>query len=399
VIKKNKGYKFRLKPTTEQKEYFSKCFGCSRKMYNIYVDLLYKYLDEQKYETGYINGFKFPTPAKYKDEYQYLREIDSLVLANTQLNFSQAISKFNKESDKKTYRKSARKKEKTLGKVLTFRDMKGMPSFKSKKDNYQALTTNNQDGTIYIENECYLKIPKMKSLIRFVNHRSLPDDSIIKHITISKDSREKYYVSITVEYYVEETHVEPKTFLGIDYSQTNFYVDSENEKANYPHYYRELESKLKKEQIKLSHMVLKSNNWIKQKQKLSIIQERIANQRKDWLHKKSYEIVNKYDVISFEDINLNTMGQCLSLGKNLHDNGFGMFRNFVKYKLEDKGKYFVKIDKWFPSSKMCHICGTINDNLQLSDREWDCECGEHHDRDYNAAINIRDEGKRILGIA
>ena len=397
TVIKNKGYKFRLKPNAEQKVYLAKCFGCSRKMYNIYVDLLYKYLESQDYKNGYIKGFKFPTPAKYKSEFIYLKEIDSLALANVQLNFTKAVSKFNNESDKKTYKKSAVKKAKTIGRKLTFRDLKGMPNFKSKKDVYQGFSTNNQDGTVPIINDCYVKIPKLKSSIKFINHRNIPSDCKIKSATISKDVKDKYYISFTVEYKAEEIYVEHKTAVGLDYSQTGFYVSSENEIANYPHYYRELESKLAKEQRKLSNMELKSNNWYKQKKIISAIQSKIANQRKDWLHKKSSELVNKFEVICFEDIDLRNLAQCLSLGKNLHDNGFGMFRNFVKYKLEDQGKYFIKIDKWYPSTKMCHVCGTLNDTLTLADRKWTCDgCNTHHDRDYNAAINIMNEGLRLL---
>lgn len=397
MIKKNKGYKFRLKPTEEQKEYFAKCFGCARKIYNIYVDLLYNYLESQNYENGYIKGFKFPTPATYKKQYPFLKEIDSLVLANVQLDFQGAISKFNKEYDKKSYNKSAKKKEKTIGRQITFRDLKGMPSFKSKKDSYQSFTTNNQDRTISIINGCFVKIPKLKTPIRFINHRDIPQGYNIKSVTISKDSHDKYYISFTVEYYVKDFKVNPEKFLGLDYSQNDFYVSSENEKANYPHYYKELENKLIKEQRKLSRMELKSNNWWKQKKVISKLHEKIANQRKDWLHKKSLELVEKFDVICFEDIDLRNMAQYLFLGKRLHDNGFGLFRNFVKYKLEDRGKYFIKVDKWYPSSKTCNECGYEYKELELSEREWICPCCQtKHDRDYNAAKNIRDEGMKQI---
>lgn len=135
LIKKNKGYKFRLKPTKEQIQYFEKAFGCTRKLYNIYVDTLYKLLEGQDYTNGKIDykSVKFPTPAIIKKDYEYMKEIDSLAFANVQLDFQEAIKKFNKEYDGKTYCKKAKKQEKTIGKVLTFRDIKGMPSFKSKK--------------------------------------------------------------------------------------------------------------------------------------------------------------------------------------------------------------------------------------------------------------------------
>ena len=141
---------------------------------------------------------------------------------------------------------------------------------------------------------------------------------------------------------------------------------------------------------------MKSNNWCKQKKKITALQKHIANQRLDWLHKESHNIADNFDAVVVEDIDLRNMAQYLKLGKNLHDNSFGMFRTFLKYKLEERGKQFIKIDKWFPSSKMCNCCGTIKEDLQLSDRWYKCDCGYENDRDYNAAMNIRDCGTRLL---
>jgi putative transposase len=399
VIKKNKGYKFRLKPNREQSLYLEKAFGCTRKMYNLYVDILYKELEEQNYISGKIDykSIKLPTPAVIKREYEYMREIDSLAFANVQLDFRDAIKKYNSEYDGKTYSKKAKKQKESLGKELTFKDLKGMPTFKSKRKNQNSFTTNNQKGTVSIVNEKYVKIPKLKQSIRFVNHRCMPENSIIKSATVSKDCRNHYYISFTVEYYIEEKQKASNIILGLDYSQHDFFVDSEGRRANYPRYYRKLENKLKKEQQKLSSKVLKSNNWIKEKMKISKIQNKISEQRKDWLHKKSYNLAKNYDAIIIEDINLRALGQCLKLGKSLADNGFGMFRNFLKYKLEDRGKQLIKVDKWFPSSKTCSRCGSINENLQLSDRIYKCEnCGCIIDRDYNAALNIKEAGSSLL---
>ena len=147
-------------------------------------------------------------------------------------------------------------------------------------------------------------------------------------------------------------------------------------------------------------MVPKSNNWCKQKLKIFKLNNKAAKQRKDWIHKKSFELSNKYDAICVEDIDLRNLAQCLSLGKNVHDNGFGMFRNFLKYKLEDRGKFFIKIDRWYPSSKTCNDCGYINSELKLSDREWVCPiCRTAHNRDCNAAKNIKAEGIKVLLLA
>lgn len=210
------------------------------------------------------------------------------------------------------------------------------------------------------------------------------------------DNKGIFYVSLCVEYRIEEKQTPSNKILGLDYSQHDFYVDSEGKKANYPHYYRKSEGKLKKLQKELSRKEVKSKNWIKQKKKITNLQKHIANQRLDWLHKESRYITDNYDAVIVEDLDLRNMSQCLKLGKNVHDNGFGMFRNFLQYKLEEQGKQLIKIDKWFPSSKMCHCCGSIKENLQLSDRWYVCDCGYEADRDYNAALNIRDCGTRLL---
>jgi len=399
MVKKNKGYKFRLKPNKEQIIYLEKAFGCSRKMYNIYVDMLYSKLEEENFANGKISykSMKFPTPAAIKKDYEYMKEIDSLAFANVQLDFLGALSKYNNEYDGKTYCKKAVKQSKTLGKELTFKDLKGMPNFKSKNRNQNSFTTNNQNGTVSIVDNNFVRIPKLKELIRFINHRELPQNSIIKSAAISKNCKNRYYISFTVEYYVDEVKIPSNNILGLDYSQHDFYVDSEDKRANYPKYYVKSEDKLKKEQQKLSRKILKSSNWIKHKKKISKIQNKIADQRLDWLHKKSYSLAENYDAVIVEDINLRAMGQCLKLGKNLSDNGFGMFRNFLKYKLEDRGKQYITIDKWYPSSKICSNCGNKNENLQLQDRIYKCQqCGLIIDRDYNASINIKEVGSTLL---
>jgi putative transposase len=153
-----------------------------------------------------------------------------------------------------------------------------------------------------------------------------------------------------------------------------------------------MQDKLVKEQRKLSLMKYSSNNYYKQKLRVAKLHEHISNQRKDWIHKLSTQLANEYDYICVEDINMQNMAQSLKLGKSTNDNGFGMFRTILNYKLEDRGKKLIKIDKWFPSSKMCRFCGNINKELTLADRVWNCICGEVINRDENAAINILNVG-------
>lgn len=405
LTKNNKGFKYKLKPQKVHIEYLDKSFGCTRKLYNVYTDLLFTQLEAQGFTGGRIDykTINLPTPAAVKNQYPYMREVDSLAFANVQLDFNDAIKKYNTKSDGKTFTKSAKRQAETISKTPTFRDLKGMPSFKSKKKGQNSYTTNNQDGTIDIIDDCYVKLPKIKIPIRFVSHRPIPDGYVIKAATISKDILGNYYIAFLCEYYVEETVAPITKVVGLDYSQQNFFVSSDGEKANYPHYYRNSEEQLKNAQQKLSRKTKNrkkdepfSKNALKQKKKISKLQKKISNQRLDWIHKKSFEIAKKYDLVSLEDIDLRCLAQCLSFGKNVHDNGFGMFRTFVQYKLEDRGKRIVKVDKWYPSSKTCNDCGYVYQDLVLAERYWTCPCcGKYHDRDENAANNIEGEGLRL----
>jgi putative transposase len=184
--------------------------------------------------------------------------------------------------------------------------------------------------------------------------------------------------------------------IGLDYASHSFYVDNQNREADYPKFYRIALDKLAKEQRKLSLMKYSSNNYYKQKLKVAKLHEHIANQRKDFIHKLSTKLANEYDYICVEDINMQNMAQSLKLGKSTNDNGFGMFRVILGYKLSERGKMLVKIDKWFPSSKMCRFCGNINKELTLDDRVWTCVCGAIINRDENAAINIMNVGLSMV---
>lgn len=364
-MKQNRAYKFRLYPDKEQEIMFAKTFGCVRFIYNRMLSDKIEYYKETKQK---LNN----TPAQYKQEFPWLKEVDSLALANAQIQLQAAYNNFFKKKDV------------------------GFPKFRSKKRYKDRYTTNNQHGSISIIGN-KIKLPKV-GLVKAKIHRQIPCNQIIKSATISRNSSGKYYISMLVEYNYEQPIIElDKTkALGLDYSSPHFYVDSQGIEANYPRFYRNAEDRLAKEQRKLSHMKLGSNNYKKQKIIIAKLHEHIANQRKDFLHKLSRELSDNWDIICVEDINLRGMAGSLHLGKSTNDNGFGMFRTFLDYKLAEQGKILVKIDRWFPSSKMCHCCGTINQNLTLGDREWDCECGAHLLRDVNAAINIREAGLNML---
>ena len=361
----NKAYKYRIYPTKEQEVMFAKTFGCVRFIYNKMLEDKIEFYNETKQK---LNN----TPAQYKKKFEWLKEVDSLALANAQMNLQTAYNNF-------------------------FRTHKvGFPKFKSKKRNKNSYTTNNQKDTITIING-KLKLPKV-GLVKIRQHRLIPDNQKIKSATITKTPSGKYYVSILVEYeqYIPDIQLDKNNALGLDYASHSFYVDNQGREADYPKFYRNTQNILAKEQRKLSHMTYGSNNFQKQKLRVARVQEHIANQRKDWIHKLSTQLANEYDYICVEDINMQNMAQSLNLGKSTNDNGFGMFRTFLAYKLADRGKKFIKINKWFPSSKMCRFCGTINHNLTLADRVWTCECGKTLNRDENAAINIMNVGLSMV---
>jgi len=277
-----------------------------------------------------------------------------------------------------------------------FRDKSvGFPKFKSKRKNHSSYTTNNQNGSVRLENGC-IKLPKV-GFVKIKQHRQIPEHYTLKSVTVSKTPSGKYYASILFEYEQVIEPAEIRSVIGLDFSMAELYVDSEGKEARYNRYYRRKLEKLKKMSRALSKMKKFSNNWYKQKRKVAVLHEKIANQRKDFLHKESRKITNFYDLVAVEDLNMRVMSQALNFGKSVADNSWGMFRTLLKYKLEEQGKYFVTVDKFFPSSKLCSVCGYRNAELPLSVREWHCpDCGANHDRDRNAAVNIKNEAVRIV---
>ncbi len=278
-----------------------------------------------------------------------------------------------------------------------------MPTFHSRKGSKSSYTTFNQNGNIYIKDNILYLPSAQKSPVKVVGlklntHRALPQAGKIKNVTVTMNTKGQFDVCINVAFPMEiESIGPPANILGLDYSQSHFFVDNEGKKANYPHYYREMEERLAKEQRVLSRRKKGSKRWEKQRLVVSKLQAKVANQRKDWLHKKAYALAKRYDMIVVENLDLRAIGQNKYYAKNQQDNGFGYFRLYLKYKLEQRGKYFIKAPKDFASTQLCSICGYKNTALKgnANIREWDCpSCGNHHDRDRNAAFNLKLYGER-----
>ena len=200
------------------------------------------------------------------------------------------------------------------------------------------------------------------------------------------------------EYEKEIASTTINKIIGLDFAMDGLYVDSEQgKKANYPRFYRHSQDKLAKEQRILSRRKKGSLRWEKQRLKVAKLHEKTTNQRKNFLHHKSKELASHFDAVVIEDLDMKGMSQALQFGKSVHDNGWGMFTQFLKYKLEEQGKQLIKIDKWFPSTKKCSSCGKEQE-MALLERVYKCTCGFILDRDYNSAINIKNEGLRILAL-
>ena len=367
MAKQNKAYRFRLYPTKEQALLIGKTFGCVRFVYNKMLAERIETYELLKDDKDALKKLKHPTPAKYKKEYEWLKEVDSLALANAQLNLEKAYKAFFKGNAK-------------------------FPKFKSKRHR-QSYTTNVVNRNIELL-DGHIKLPKLK-MVKVKQHREIPMEHIIKSCTISMTSSGKYYISILTEYEKETEQKEIQHVVGLDFAMNGLFVDSEGEKANYPKFYRQMLDALAIAQGKLSRKKKGSSNWHKQRIRVAKVQEKVANQRRNFLHHKSKELADQYDAVIIEDLDMKGMSKSLRFGKSVTDNGWGMFTTFLQYKLKEQGKQLIKIDKWFPSTKTCSNCSHVKE-LSLSERTYRCSCGLTLDRDYNAARNIKKEGIRLL---
>ena len=368
ALKAQRAYRFRLYPDREQEKLFHRTFGCCRFVYN-------RMLADKKAMYEETGKTKRLTPAGYKKDFPWLKEVDSLALANVQLHLEAAFARFF-EPGKNRY-----------------------PRFKSKHRSRKSYTTNVVNGNITLE-DGRLRLPKAGP-VRIRQHRRIPEGYVLKSVTVSMEPSGKYYASLLYEYPARENQTpgadrEDAKVLGIDFAMRGMAVFSDGSRAEYPGYYRLAQERLARDQRRLSKCKKGSRNYEKQKRRVALRHEKIRNQRKDYLHKLSRDLADRYDVIAVEDIDMQAMSRSLHFGKSVADNSFGAFRTMLAYKLEEQGKSFVKVGRFFPSSKMCSRCGNVKKELRLDERVYRCSCGLCMDRDLNAAVNIREEGRRIL---
>ena len=376
-------------PTEEQRQKILQTIGCCRFVYNYMLSRNRKAYERRKEPV--MNVFTMCNLLPHlKQVFPWLRQSDSRALQQSCRRLSVAYNKF-------------------------FKEKKGYPKFKSRKYPVQSYTVTGIKISHIADG--FIKLPSLGK-VRWNPKRKVAHIHTSVIILVKDD---RYFVCLVTE--VENKRVpiivsDNEKAVGLDYKSDGLYMDSNGHCAYMPHYYRRAQKRLKRLQKKLSRQIeshiveygakrrpvydrklSKCTNIQKQRKKVAKLLEHSANQRKDFLHKQSTAIAKQYDVVCVEDLNMQALAnKGFGNGKATLDNGYGKFLVFLQYKLEERGKHLVKVDKFFPSSQLCSDCGYRNEELRdLRIRKWTCpHCGVEHNRDINAAINIRNEGLRIL---
>ena len=370
-----KGLEVRLYPSKEQRVLIDKTLGCSRFVYNHVLGMKKELWEDYKLSFN-------PNLKSFKEEWKFLTKVPSQALANSYMDCMAAFNNFFNSIKKKTKQ-----------------DTK-YPKFhkRGQKDSFRIASTKTSKGyDIRIEDYEHIKVPKF-GLIKFRNYNNIDWSKVhIYNITIKKNSIGKYFASLCCEL-PESKYIEPKfDVCGFDLGLKDFAIFDSGEVIENPKYYRKTEYRIKKTQRILDKCEKFSKNYKKVQIKLAKLHEKIKNQRKDFQHKISRRIINENQVIVSEDLNVKGMLKNHKLAKSIQDASFSSFCNIIAYKALEQHRQYVKIGTFYPSSKLCHCCGFKYKGLKLDERFWTCpECGTYLDRDENAAINILQEGLRIL---
>ena len=375
-----KSIKIQIYPNTVQKEFIAKQLGCCRLIYNKLLDYKKTQYEQNKQSVSLSQLGKYLTNLKKQDEYLFLNDVYSVCLQQSMQDLIKAYDNF-------------------------FKLHKGYPKFKSKKDIKQSCRFSNVMFKYKCDKINGNRITLIKQLSNILFKCSRKDEIYLNHlqkyiqsITLIKSSSEKYYLSICIDYNIIQKE-KLDTIIGLDLGIKDFIVDSNGNRYGNKHFYKNQEKKLKKIQKQFSKKQSESNNRNKFRIKLAKIHEKIKNQRNTYLHQITSKLVNENQVICIEDLNVKGMLQNHKLVKSIQELSFYEFRRQLEYKCRWYGRQLIIIDRFYPSSKTCHNCGHIYKGLKLNEREWICpHCGKLIDRDYNASLNILDEGLKQINL-
>lgn len=369
-----KAFKVTLILTRSQSDLINRTIGCARFVYNRFLALKKEVYETEKKTLNYNACSQQLT--LLKKEIEWLKEVDKFALQNSLKNLDTAYKNFFADL------KKAKKKKGV-----------GFPKFKKKYGCKQSYKTNLTNGNIQVLGS-RLKLPKL-GWIKF--HKSQDITGTLVNVTVTRTSSGKYIASILCETEIER-HPQATQNIGLDLGLKSYIVTSNNETIKNPKYYRTQQRKLRKANKKLSRKVLGSSNRVKAKIKLACVYERITNLKNDFLHKLSTRLIKETSIICIEDLAIKNMAKNHKLAYSIMDASWSKFVDMLQYKAEWHDRVVQKVSRFYPSSQTCNYCGYINSKVKnLEVRDWDClKCNAHHLRDWNAALNIRDEGLRLL---
>ncbi|MFI5720927.1 RNA-guided endonuclease InsQ/TnpB family protein [Nocardia sp. NPDC051750] len=365
VVKR--AYKYRFYPTIEQEQQLSRTFGCVRYVYNRALAERSRAWTQEQRRVTYVDTAKALTSWKQDAGMEWLGEVSNVPLQQSLRHLQGAFDKF-------------------------WRKQTAYPKFKKRGRSKDSATFMNnafsyRDGRI--------KLAKQSEPLVIHWSRPLPEGAIPSQVTVSRDSAGRYHISILVEDTIVE-HAPTDITLGVDAGITSLYTFSTGEKVSNPRHEKKDYARLAKAQRALAKKQKGSKNRAEARVKVARVHARIADRRRDHLHKLSTRLVRENQVIAIEDLSVRNMVRNRSLARAISDASWSAFRGMVEYKADWYGRTVVAVDRFYPSSKTCSVCGRINDSMPLHIRDWQCPCGAVHDRDVNAAKSIQAAGLAVL---